>query len=104
MISEVVGAGVLTLSAKYAQLGWILPTIFIVLIFFLVVYTSRMMVEVKKVFGGIISLSDAGLYTYGRAVEIITGWTCIAYVTFTLGDYLLLIGKSMGSTFYDVRI
>ena len=29
MVSEVVGAGVLTLSRKYAQLGWIPATIFI---------------------------------------------------------------------------
>lgn len=104
MVSEVVGAGVLTLSQKYAQLGWILPTIFIVVIFFLVYYTSLMMVDVKRIFPGIVCLSDAGDYTYGRWMAITTKCFVIFYLTFTLGNYLLLVGKTLGSTMYDVHI
>lgn len=90
MVSEVVGAGVLTLSQKYAELGWIIPSIAIIAIFFLVVYTSSMMVEVRKVFPGIVCLSDGADYTYGKWARIAVQTFVILYLVCTLGDYLLL--------------
>jgi len=90
MVSEVVGAGVLTLSQKYAELGWIIPSIAIIAIFFLVVYTSSMMVEVRKVFPGIVCLSDGADYTYGKWATIAVQTFVILYLVCTLGDYLLL--------------
>jgi len=104
MISEVVGAGVLTLAGKYAQLGWVIPTIAIVVIFFLVVYTSSMMVKVRQVFPAIVCLSDAADYTYGRVARIVTQVFVITYLVFTLGDYILLVGKSLGSALYSVHL
>jgi len=104
MVSEVVGAGVLTLSQKYAELGWIIPSIAIIAIFFLVVYTSSMMVEVRKVFPGIVCLSDGADYTYGKWARIAVQTFVILYLVCTLGDYLLLVGKSLGSTAYNVHL
>jgi amino acid permease len=104
MVSEVVGAGVLTLSQKYAQLGWILPSVFIVLIFFLVFYTSMMMVDVKRVFPGIVCLADAADYTFGGPLMWFTQVMVCIYLVATMGDYLLLVGKSLGSTMYDIQI
>ena len=52
ILSEVVGAGVLTLSQKYAQLGWVLSTLAILSFFALLVFISHLMLEVKKVFPG----------------------------------------------------
>jgi len=104
MLSEVVGAGVLTLSQKYAQLGWALATFFIAVMLPLVIYTSHMMVEVKKVFPGIVSLPDAGEYTFGKAGRIIGMTFVMIYLIFTLGDYLLLVGKSLGGAVYNVEL
>mmetsp|Transcript_14198 Transcript_14198/g.35751 ORF Transcript_14198/g.35751 Transcript_14198/m.35751 type:complete len:514 (-) Transcript_14198:39-1580(-) len=104
MVSEVVGAGVLTLSRKYAQLGWIPATIFIVVIFLITVYTSNMMVEVKKVFPAIISMADAADYTFGRVASSFVQVLMAIFLCTTLGDYMLLIGKSLASTLYSVHL
>jgi len=104
MLSEVVGAGVMTLSQKYAQLGWALATFFIATFFPLLVYTSYMMVEVKKVFPGIVSLPDAGEYCFGKWGRGINMFYLIIFLTSTLGDYLLLVGKTLGSAVYNVEL
>ncbi len=52
MMSECIGAGVLTLSQKYAEMGWILSSLFMIVLFAITVFSSHVMVEVKKVFPG----------------------------------------------------
>jgi len=104
MLSEIVGAGVMALSAKYAQLGWALATFFIVAMFPLLVYTSFMMVSVKKVFPAIVSLPDAGDYCFGKWGRRINMFYLIIFLTSTLGDYLLLVGKTLGSAVYGVHL
>ena len=72
MVSEVCGIGVLTLSQKYAELGWIPATLSILGMFGLLVFTSDLMVEVKKVFPAIVTMADAADYTFGRYVYFFT--------------------------------
>ena len=52
MMSECIGAGVLTLSQKYAEMGWILSSLFMIVLFAITVFSSHVMVEVNKVFPG----------------------------------------------------
>ena len=104
MISEVVGAGVLTLSQKYAELGYVPASLLILANFFLLYYTAWQMVEVKKVFLAAVSISDAMDYTFGRVLRTTCHVILLINLTFVLGDYLLLIGKSLGSTIYNIHL
>ena len=104
MISEVVGAGVLTLSQKYAELGYVPASLLILANFFLLYYTAWQMVEVKKIFVAAVSTSDAMDYTFGRVLRTTCHVILLINLTFVLGDYLLLIGKSLGSTIYNIHL
>ncbi len=63
-----------------------------------------MMVEVKKVFPAIICMADAADYTFGRGPSSFVQALIIVFIIFTLGDYMLLVGKSLASTLYSVHL
>jgi len=135
MVSEVCGIGVLTLSQKYADLGWIPATLSILGMFGLLVFTSNLMVEVKKVFPAIVTMADAADYTFGRYVYFFTEFILAVFLVFgksvspssppylilsmltalyllhfssfscaALGDFVLLVGKTLGSALFSVHM
>jgi len=104
MASEVIGAGVLTLAGKYAQLGWVLATVLLILMFFVTFYCSLLMVEVKKVFPAIVCLADGAEYTLGKVGKHFVNVFFLTKMTLTLGDYLLIAGKSLGGALYEFHI
>ena len=52
----------------------------------------------------ILNMSDAADYTIGRWAYWVAYVLLIILLLFILGDYLLLIGKSLGSAFYSVHL
>jgi len=108
MVVDIVGVGVLSLSSVMADLGWIMGPIFIVLFYPLNVYTGmllqRMVVHESGKYKGVLSFMMMGQLVSGRKLRVFSATVVYLNLFLTIGDYLLVLGESLGLVFYDTYI
>lgn len=106
MIADIVGVGVLTLATAMADLGWIAGTAAIILFFPLNLYTGMLLWKVKLVYPRSVSYFDMARYLYpeSKGMKKLVAFIVYAHIFLTLGDYILVLGQSLGLIFFDVHI
>lgn len=104
MIADIVGVGVLSLSAGLAELGWIPGIIILVGMYPLCVYTGLMLSEVRTMYPNSPSYMRLSTNVGGRRLGIFTAIFAYLYIFTMLADYALTLGVTLGMVFYDLRV
>jgi len=101
MVADIVGVGVLSLPSAMAQLGWFMGPLFIVLFFPLNYYTGILLWRVRLLKKSSLTYMDMALATHGEKLAKFSAFIVYLHIWLTLGDYLLVLGESLGLLFYD---
>jgi len=101
MIADVVGAGVMSLATAFAQLGWVLALLSLVLWYFVNMYVGLLVAESRQVWPRSESLMDLGYFAFGKRTRFWTGLAVYTFLAFVLGDYVLILGETLQLIFYE---
>lgn len=103
MVADVVGVGVLTLATAMADLGWVLGLTCLLLFFPLNVYTGLLLWKVKKYYPRSVTYFHMmrALFPGNTAASAFCGVIIYVHLVTVLGDYVLVLGQSLGLIFYD---
>jgi hypothetical protein len=103
VVAELVGVGVMSLSTAFAQLGWGLGVIFLVVWTCLALGSAYFIVEARAVWPQSLRYADLAYHAFGKSDYAMNGVGFVVYLNFFLleSEYLLVISQCLGLIFYD---
>uniref|UniRef100_A0A7S2W8R5 Amino acid transporter transmembrane domain-containing protein n=1 Tax=Mucochytrium quahogii TaxID=96639 RepID=A0A7S2W8R5_9STRA len=104
-IGEVVGGGILTMAAAFAQLGWVMGVLFLFFFLPVNVYIGCVLSKCREICPAAMSYEDMSNYVIGKKwVTNSINFTIATYLLLTFGGYFLAITNSLQMLFFDVAL
>lgn len=104
LLADIVGSGILALAGAFAKLGWFFSIVLLIICCPLNYYTGVLLCRIKT--------HRPNVTTYGELMENLfggygnyVGWIVLyLYVFLILGEYHLIMARSVQGTFYDASL
>lgn len=104
-IGEIIGVGVLTMGSAFADLGFALALVLIVVLGLVAIYTGVLLSRARALFPTALSYPDMALYTTHRQyVSNITTFIVSTYIVFSMASYLLALTQTLEIAFWGVPL
>eukprot|EP00927_Polykrikos_kofoidii_P018097 TRINITY_DN1831_c0_g1_i1.p1 TRINITY_DN1831_c0_g1~~TRINITY_DN1831_c0_g1_i1.p1 ORF type:complete len:474 (-),score=37.18 TRINITY_DN1831_c0_g1_i1:130-1551(-) len=97
VVAEVLGIGILAVPGGFRKLGWLMAFVFLFACYPLNLYTSLLLVRVRRLSPESVTLSDIAEATLGTFAGIAVRFMLLAYLQCLLGDFVLVLGKQIVS-------
>jgi amino acid permease len=101
---EIVGAGLLGLPKAFGDLGWVLSALSLIFWLIINLKVGTMMAEIVSYYPKSIAFGDTAHHTFGIKAGQAATFIRNFYLTFTLGDYVLISSKALTMLFYDAQV
>ena len=104
LLADIVGSGVLAIPGAFAKLGWVLGTMFLLICAPLNLYTGILLARIRR--------HHPNATTYGALAHDIFGeyggylgyGFLYVYIFLVLGEYQIVLAKSVQGVFYETRL
>eukprot|EP00927_Polykrikos_kofoidii_P018101 TRINITY_DN1831_c0_g2_i5.p1 TRINITY_DN1831_c0_g2~~TRINITY_DN1831_c0_g2_i5.p1 ORF type:complete len:462 (-),score=30.22 TRINITY_DN1831_c0_g2_i5:194-1555(-) len=97
VVAEVLGIGILAVPMGFRRLDWLLAFVFLGACYPLNLYTSLLLVRVRRLAPDSVNMSELADGVLGKCAGIAVRFMMLAYLQSVLGDFILVIGKQVVS-------
>ena len=101
LLADIVGSGILALSGAFSKMGWFFGFLLLILCCPLNMYTGILLARLRKHHPLVTTYGELGESLFGKKV----GYACYAilyiYIFFVLGEYMVVMSRSIQGVFYN---